>query len=103
MPSVSLQATSSGNTQLVAAPTSGFIRVHAFEITALTAVDEVQFRSGSSTIVSRTNSTAAVAGGVSKHYHKDGYFDCAPTTALVVNLSGSGTVDINVTYSIVTG
>lgn len=96
----SITATGSGNTEVVAAPTSGFIRVLGYQIHSRAAIDEVQLRSGASTVLARTDGVAAAGGGSVCPPTELGYCQCAALEALNVNLSATGNVSVNVQYAI---
>lgn len=104
MPSVSFLATASGNSQLVAAPTSGQITVLGYQIVNDGgAALAVQLRSGPTTVIARCFVPSTGPGGIScppVDRASEPYARCAVGDALNVNLSGAGNVAVNVQYEI---
>lgn len=103
MPSVTAALTASGNTELVAAPASGRIRVMGYQISGKASDLLVQLRSGTTTVVAQAYTPATGVGGIAcpPVDRGEAYGDCAAGEALNGNLSGTGTVVVGVQYVVV--
>jgi hypothetical protein len=89
-----INATSSGNTQVVAGVSGRRIRVIAYAVVADTTVD-IKFRSGNNDI---TGTMHLVEGGGIAHAYDGGLFQTAVGQALNIYLSGNATVGGYVVY-----
>jgi hypothetical protein len=94
-----LDATSSGNTQLVAAVTDRRIRVTSVLATnGGGSTISINFQS-STTEITATHMLAANGGGYARDMRPDGYlFQTAVGEALNLNLDANGTVGCDVSY-----
>jgi hypothetical protein len=90
----SINATNSGNTQVVGAVSGKRIRVIAFAVIASATVT-IKFQSGTSDI---TGSMRLVEGGGIAHAYDGGLFQTAVGQALNINLSTNATVGGYVVY-----
>ena len=96
-----VNATSSGNTQVVAGVAGFSIRVHSALLTNKdTAVIDVHFQSNT-TAISATQALA-VDGGYRAHEGPQPFIETADGEALNVNLSGAGAVGVDVRYELIT-
>ena len=89
-----INATNSGNTQVVGAVSGKRIRVIAFAVVASATVN-IKFQSGTSDI---TGSMRIVEGGGIAHAYDGGLFQTAVGQALNINLSTNATVGGYVVY-----
>jgi hypothetical protein len=89
-----INATNSGNTQVVGAVSGKRIRVIAFAVVASATVN-IKFQSGTSDI---TGSMRVVEGGGIAHAYDGGLFQTAVGQALNINLSANATVGGYVVY-----
>jgi len=89
-----INATNSGNTQIVGAVSGKRIRVIAFAVVANATVN-IKFQSGTSDI---TGSMRIVEGGGIAHAYDGGLFQTAVGQALNINLSANATVGGYVVY-----
>jgi hypothetical protein len=89
-----INATNSGNTQVVGAVSGKRIRVIAFAVIASATVN-IKFQSGTSDI---TGSMRVVEGGGIAHAYDGGLFQTAVGQALNINLSANATVGGYVVY-----
>ena len=89
-----INATNSGNTQVVGAVSGKRIRVIAFAVVANATVN-IKFQSGTSDI---TGSMRVVEGGGIAHAYDGGLFQTAVGQALNINLSANATVGGYVVY-----
>ena len=89
-----INATSSGNTQVVGGVSGKRIRVIAFAVIASATVN-IKFQSGTSDI---TGSMRVVEGGGIAHAYDGGLFQTAVGQALNINLSANATVGGYVVY-----
>lgn len=95
MPSATVLATASGNTQIVAAPTSGVIEVVGYQISGKDSDTVVQLRSGTTTILARCFTPTTGVGGIScppTDGKTEPYCRTTAGEALNLNLSGTGNV-----------
>jgi len=92
-----LDATSSGNTQVVAAITSKKIRVISYLVTNEGA-STIKINFQSSTTEITASHMLATDGGGHTRYNYGGLFQTASGEALNLNLSASGTVAVTVEY-----
>ena len=91
-----LNATASGNTQIVPAQGAGIrVRVLGVTVVSLTALT-IKFQSGT-TDISSGKPVAATGGWVAPEAIA-GWFQTAPNEALNINLSGAGTVGVDVVW-----
>jgi len=91
-----VNATASGNTVIVAAQGTGIrIRVLAINAISLTALN-IKFQSNTTDICS--SKPVAATGGYVAPQADAGWFQTAPNEALNVNLSGAGTVGVDVVW-----
>jgi hypothetical protein len=89
-----INATTSGNTQVVGAVSGKRIRVIAYAVIASATVN-IRFRSGSTDI---TGSMRVVEGGGIAHAYDGGLFETAVGQALNINLSTNATVGGYIVY-----
>ena len=89
-----INATTSGNTQVVGAVSGKRIRVIAYAVIASATVN-IRFRSGSTDI---TGSMRVVEGGGIAHAYDGGLFETAVNQPLNINLSTNATVGGYVVY-----
>jgi hypothetical protein len=89
-----INATTSGDTQIVAGVSGKRIRVIAYAVVASATVS-IKFRSGTSDI---TGSMRVVEGGGIAHAYDGGLFQTAVGQALNINLSANATVGGYVVY-----
>jgi len=89
-----ISATTSGDTQIVAAVSGKRIRVIAYAVVASATVN-IKFRSGTTDI---TGSMRVVEGGGIAHAYDGGLFQTAVGQALNINLSANATVGGYVVY-----
>jgi len=89
-----INATTSGNTQVVGAVSGKRIRVIAFAVVANATVN-IKFQSGTTDI---TGSMRVVEGGGIAHAYDGGLFQTAVGQALNINLSANATVGGYVVY-----
>lgn len=91
-----LNATASGNTQIVAAQGAGLrIRLLAANVTSGTALT-IKFQSATTDICS--GKPVAANGGWIAPYAPVGWFQTTANEALNVNLSGAGTVGVDIIW-----
>jgi len=90
----SINATNSGNTQVVGAVSGKRIRVIAYAVIASATVN-IRFRSGSTDI---TGAMRLVEGGGIAHAYDGGLFETAVGQALNINLSTNATVGGYIVY-----
>jgi hypothetical protein len=90
-----INATASGNTQVVGAVSGKRIRVIAYAVVANATVD-IKFRSGTTTDI--TGTMHLVEGGGIAHAYDGGLFETAVGQALNINLSANATVGGYVVY-----
>lgn len=91
-----VNATASGNTQIVAAQGAGVrIRVLAVNAISLTALT-LKFQSNTTDICS--GKPVGATGGWIAPQAEAGWFQTAPNEALNVNLSGAGTVGVDIIW-----
>lgn len=96
---VLIDVSSSGDTQLVAAPNSNqFIRVYHYRISAESPT-VVTFKSGS-TDKDICYATNLSGGGICTPDYQGGLFDCALGEALIINLSQNANVGGGLKYTI---
>ena len=96
-----LNATASGNTQLVAASTGRRIRVIGVVVTNKdSSVVAFKFQSATTDITS-THDLAADGGGYAAIFSQGFYCQTAVGEALNANLGGVGSVGVDVTYVLV--
>ena len=101
MPSASVLATASGNTEVVAAVADQKVYLLGYQIVAKDSDLTVQLRSGTATVLVRGYTGAdGVTGwlGSPISLHSEPYAVTAAGEALNVNLSGTGAVAVNVQY-----
>lgn len=98
-PNMLIDTSSSGNTEIIAAPSSGFIRVHGYVLVAAGSVN-VKWTDGANN--DYTGPMPMVAGNaIVAPNDRDGWFDLPPQCNLVLNLSGAVAVGGHVKHSIV--
>ena len=102
-----VDATSSGNTGVVGAVTVPSNEQKRIRVTSVLATNgggstiSINFQSGT-TEITATHMLAANGGGYARDARPDGFlFQTAVGEALNVNLSGAGTVGVDVTYKLV--
>jgi hypothetical protein len=96
-----VNATSSGDNELVAAPGSGIkIRVLSVAAVAGVSANTVTFRSATTAI--SAGFPFAANGGMALNENPNGWFQTAAGEALNVNLSGATLVAVSITYILVT-
>jgi predicted oxidoreductase (fatty acid repression mutant protein) len=93
-------ATTSGNTQVVALTSGKRVRVLKYTISASAAVN-VYFNSSGSGAISATKYLAAAGSGIGAGLCHFGHFQTAVGEALQVNLSTSANVGVDVLYILV--
>lgn len=97
----SVNATSSGDNELVAAPGSGVkIRVLSMVAVAGVAANTLTLRSATTAI--SAGFPFAANGGAVLNENPSGWFQTAAGEALNVNLSGASLVAVSITYILVT-
>lgn len=91
-----LNATASGNTQIVAAQ-GGVIRVRVLAVNVISATAlTIKFQSATTDICS--GKPLAANGGWIAPYTQAGWFQTTANEALNVNLSGAGTVGVDIIW-----
>lgn len=102
MPSFSALVTTATTTQLVAAPTRGYIAVYALAVSIKNTDGTVELKSGSNLKFGLHGASSGVVamgcGGIEGH--SEPYFLCDSATALTAVTSASGSVYINGSYAI---
>ena len=98
-----IDATASGNTQVVAAVSGNRIRVVSVLVTnKASTLRKVHFRSGATTEITATHAAAADGGGFARDAQPGGWlFQTAVGGALNVNLDASGDIGCDVTYRLI--
>ena len=97
----SVNASSSGNTQLVAAPGAGQkIRIMSMVVVCGVAATSMKLQSGTTDITALF--AFAANGGMVLNENRYGWFQTAAGEALNVNLSGANAVGVSITYLLVT-
>jgi hypothetical protein len=96
-----VNASSTGNNELVAAPGSGIkIRVMSVAVVAGVSANTVTFKSASTAI--SADFPFAANGGMVLNENPSGWFQTAAGEALNVSLSGATAVAVSITYILVT-
>ncbi len=106
MPFETKVATTSGNTEVVAAVAGYKIAIVGYQVSGSSSDTQVQLRSGTNTILTRCFTPATGVGGIScppVSTNSEYYAVGGRGEALNVNLSGAGNVVVCVQYALLGG